>query len=805
MNTSNKFLCIHGHFYQPPRENAWLEVIEMQDSAAPFHDWNERINFECYAPNTAARILDESNYIRKIVNNYARINFNFGPTLLSWMEKADPSTYQAILDADKVSQAKFNGHGSAIAQVHSHLILPLANLRDKETQIIWGIRDFEHRFDRLPEGMWLSETAVDTETLEVLAANGIRYTILAPRQARAVRRLGESEWHPVNAESVETRRPYLCKLPSGRQIVLFFYHGPLAQGIAFDGLLNNGKVFAERLVRAFDDNAEPQLVHVATDGESYGHHHRHGEMALAACLHYIEEERLGTITNYGYYLEKFPPTYEAQIHEQSSWSCAHGVERWRSNCGCHTGGHPGWDQSWRGPLRDTLNWLRDELIPLFEREASVLLKDPWKARNEYIDVLLNGRREEVVEEFLQRHVRKKKLLPADKPQIIRLMEMQRQAMQMFTSCGWFFDEVSGIETLQIMQYANRAIHYAKQVGQVDLHDKFVKRLAKVPSNVDENAAESYSKRVDPSRVDLDRVGMHYAVSSLFASDPKRIEFLNYRAESEVFHRETAGNQLLTLGRTIVQSKITYSKKHFSFAVLYLVQQNIIGNISIDMDPQTFQEMCRSMIDAFQRTNLGEVIGLMQQYFGPEKYTLWHLFRDEKRRVLRQITWQSLEQAEIAFRNIYNANYQLMVGMQQSGIPVPQVFLDAVEFVVNKDLHYFFENGSLHDVQELERLIGELEKWSVKLTNAKSFKLAVSERLYAELSTLEQSSLDLENMQNLIAILETLFNAGVHLDIWKSQNLYFSMVKGYKNGEWVFASPEWEAAFRRLGDLLKIHM
>jgi alpha-amylase/alpha-mannosidase (GH57 family) len=457
MSTHNKYICIHGHFYQPPRENAWLEVIEFQESAAPFHDWNERINFECYAPNAASRILDDDGYIIRIVNNYSKISFNFGPTLLSWMEREDPVTYKGIQEADKLSIQQF-GFGSAMAQVHSHLILPLCNRKDKETQVKWGIKDFEYRFGRKPDGMWLAETAADTETLEVLAEQGIRFTVLAPRQAKAVRQIGSNDWISVDEGSLETRQPYLCKLPSGKEIVLFFYHGSLSQGVAFNGLLNNGKEFARQLMSGIKDGMDTQLVHIATDGESYGHHHRYGEMALSACIEQIEQHPEIDLINYAAYLDLHPPVIEAQIHENSSWSCAHGVERWRSNCGCNTGGNPGWNQEWRKPLRDTLNWLRDSLIPVYEEQAGKLLKDVWAARNDYIDVLLD-RRPKVIKAFLAEHC-KKQLHEQEEIQLLRLMEMQRNALLMFTSCGWFFDEISGIETLQIMQYANRAIYYA---------------------------------------------------------------------------------------------------------------------------------------------------------------------------------------------------------------------------------------------------------------------------------------------------------------------------------------------------------
>jgi alpha-amylase/alpha-mannosidase (GH57 family) len=426
MSKPNKYVCIHGHFYQPPRENAWLEVVEQQESARPFHDWNERINFECYAPNAAARILDEERWIVKIRNNYNRISFNFGPTLLTWLEKNDPEAYKLLLQADKRSIGRYGGHGSALAQVHSHLILPLANYRDKVTQVYWGVRDFEYRFGRYPEGIWLSETAVNTETLEVLAAHGLQFTILAPRQAKAVRKTGETAWQPASSDALDTRHPYWCLLPSGRRIAIYFYHGAVSQEVAFNGLLNSGERFAERLLRIFDESSGIQLAHIATDGESYGHHHRFGEMALAAALNYIEDNKLATLTNYGQFLELHPPEWEVQIHENSSWSCLHGVERWRSNCGCNTGGNPEWHQRWRKPLRDTLDWLRDRLVPAYEKEAGRFLKDPWKARNDYIEVMLR-RNDDAVRDFLHRHTRRT-LSKLEKVEILRLLEMQRHAV-----------------------------------------------------------------------------------------------------------------------------------------------------------------------------------------------------------------------------------------------------------------------------------------------------------------------------------------------------------------------------------------
>src|SRR4051812_27551667 len=334
-----KFVCIHGHFYQPPRENPWLESVELQDSASPYHDWNERITFECYAPNATARIMDGDGRIERISSNYSKISFNFGPTLLAWMKDKTPEIHDAIVAADKLSQQNYSGHGSALAQVYNHMILPLAHSRDKQTQVLWGIKDFEFRFGRYPEGMWLSETAADTDTLESLAALGIKFTIMSPFQASRVREIGKRS-RDVDGGRIDPTRNYLVRLPSGRSINVFFYDAPVSQAVAFERLLTSGERLAQRLTSAFNDARNwDQLVHIATDGESYGHHHRHGEMALAYALEYIEKNKLARLTNYAEYLEKHPPTHEAVIHEKSAWSCSHGVARWMADCGCNSGGH----------------------------------------------------------------------------------------------------------------------------------------------------------------------------------------------------------------------------------------------------------------------------------------------------------------------------------------------------------------------------------------------------------------------------------------------------------------------------------
>lgn len=788
-----KYICIHGHFYQPPRENAWLEVIEVQDSAHPYHDWNERIAAECYGPNTASRILNENGVITNIINNYSKISFNFGATLLSWMESNDRENYEAILEADRLSMDTFGGHGSALAQVYNHMIMPLATSRDKETQIIWGIRDFEHRFKRKPEGMWLAETAVDTESLELLAKHDIKFTILAPRQAKAFRKVGDVQWTPAD-KGIDTRRPYLFPLPSGKSIVLFFYDGDISQAVAFDGLLNDGRKLADRLISRLDrTSAEPQLSNIATDGETYGHHHKHGDMALAFCLDYIERNSKARLTNYAQFLSLRPPSFEIQLHENSSWSCVHGVERWRNDCGCNTGGKPSWNQRWRKPLREALDWLRDELEKIFEREASPILVDPWRARDEYIDVILR-RNDETIGKFLATHCSQ----AVDAPQVLRLMEVQRNAMLMYTSCGWFFDEVSGIETTQIMQYACRAMQLVSQISEVNLELEFRKRLEYIPSNVPTlaNAANVYTKIVLPSKINLQRVGMHYAVASIFEEDLESFPVFNYTTANEIFVRKEAGEQKLVLGVTKVRSNVTRSEKKFAFAVIYMGKHNIIGNISLDMEEERFASMQARMIAAFEEARLGDVIGLMQTYFGPEKYTIWQLFQDEKRKVFNFITYQSMLDLEDSLRRIYNRDYPLVMALANNGIPIPNAYRTSFEYILNADLLKCFQTEKIN-IRVVERVMTELAKWDLRIEDPVKVERLAGESILKELKRIASEPESLKRIDRLNRLFPLLVKFNLRPNLYRSQNLYFEISKdNYDNDT---RSPEWLRQFTLLGE------
>jgi len=796
MKNQHKYVCIHGHFYQPPRENAWLEAIEKQETALPFHDWNERINFECYAPNRAARILNEKGFITDIVNNYENISFNFGATLLSWLEIADPETYQAILEADKKSQLKYGGHGNAIAQVYNHIIMPLATLEDKITQIVWGIEDFKHRFQRMPEGMWLAETAVDTASLELLAEYGIRYTILAPRQFKASRKLGQEQWQT----SFDSKIPYLFKLPSGKSIYLFFYNDDIAQGVAFKGWLNSGKMFAHEICRHFTKDSSLQLVHAATDGESYGHHHRYGEMALADCLEVIQKGEIATLTNYGQFLDFYTVDQEAAIHENSSWSCVHGIERWRNDCGCCTGGNSGWNQQWRKPLRDTLNWLRNELVVTFEEEGKKYFFNPYHARNGYIQLILN-RNKNNVEAFFDEYATPS-LSESEQTSALRLLEMQRQALLMFTSCGWFFDEVSGIETNQILQYALRAIQFALQESGSDLHPEFVERLSHIPSNKFVHEGVNYQKNILPTSIDLVRIGIHLSVASVFERFPRTLTYFNYIAESECFDRKSAGNQQLVSGRFSVTSKLTYSKRQFSFAIFYLGKHQLIGCLSLDMTLQVYDEIKNELTHHFEKNDIGKTIFLMQHYFRNQHFTLWDLLTDEKQKILHKIVLQSLEEVAGSQKNFINNNYALLSSMKEVGIEIPNAFLDSLEFNLNTDFKNFLHNQT-ETTYTLEQTVNEILKWELNLTHLAELELLAGNRIYNDICKIAEQQDSLESLKNLNQVLHQFKRLKFQPDIWKSQNQYFIIQQALKKGNWWLVSEEWQKEFEQLGDFLKV--
>ncbi len=803
-----RYICIHAHFYQPPRENPWLEAIEIQDSSYPYHDWNERITAECYASNSASRNLDGEGRILDIVSNYSRISFNFGPTLLSWLEANSLETYQAILDSDKQSIQWRSGHGNALAQVYNHIIMPLANTRDKHTQVLWGIRDFEHRFKRFPEGMWLAETAVDIETLEILLEEGIKFTILAPGQASKTRKIGFGKWKDVSGSKIDPTMPYLCRLPSGRTITIFFYDGPISHAVAFEDLLNRGEDFANRLLSGFSDARQwPQILHVATDGETFGHHHRFGDMALAYALNYIESNGMARLTNYGEYLEKHPPTHEVQIFENSSWSCVHGIERWRDNCGCHSGSHPEWNQEWRKPLREALDWLRDRFAFIYEHIASTYFKDPWIARDEYIDMILD-RSEENTKRFFDKHATKE-FSPEGKIIALKLLEMQRHALLMYTSCGWFFDDLSGIETVQVIQYAGRAIQLSEELFKESLENAFKVRLSQAKSNLSQlqDGSRIYDTFVKPAMIDLMKVGAHYAVSSLFEDYVDETTIYSYLVKREDYQKIEAGNIQLALGRILVSSKITGESERISFCVLHFGSHAVNGGVHSFIEYEAYQKTKDAIIMTFEKGDFMDIVRIMDNYFGMHSYSLIDLFRDQQRTILNLLMSKTLEDLETTYRHMFENNKILMSFLQETGMPVPvrRVFLPASEVTLNFDIKKAFQEDVI-DAVKIQNLIQDVQKWNVSL-DLIDIEFSAMRKLEELMEGFLQNPFNLALLLDIQKRVELLKLLPVEIKFWQAQNIYYKMAKTVY-GEFLSKAKsgdedakKWIDIFKHVGEML----
>ena len=802
-----KYLCIHCHFYQPPRENPWLEQIELQDSAYPYHDWNERISAECYGPNLAARILDDQQRITRIINNYSRISFNFGPTLLSWIAEHAPAIYGGIIEADRKSQKQFSGHGSAMAQAYNHMIMPLANTRDKQTQIHWGMQDFVSRFGRAPEGMWLPETAVDNESLELMAEAGLSFAILAPHQAKAIRPLSGGDWEDVSGSRIDPTRPYLFNARGGKSIALFFYDGPISQAVAFEGLLVDGEKFASRLLGGFSDaRANSQMVHIATDGETYGHHHKHGEMALAYALDQIESKKSARIVNYGEFLQLSPPAWEVKIYERTAWSCVHGVERWRSNCGCNAG-RAGWNQEWRKPLREALDWLRDCLIPRFESTAAALLRDPWAARDAYIQIVLD-RHPEVRERFGKEHFLRP-LNESEQVLVWKLMELQRHAMLMYTSCGWFFDDLSGIETVQVIQYAGRVVQLAEQLFNESIETQFLDRLALAKSNLHEygNGADVYQRYVKPSIVDLEKVGAHYSISSLFAPYGDRTDIFSFAVRRLDYHTRDAGKMRMALGQASFTSKVTQESEVLTFWVVHFGDHNVAGGVRKFSGASAYQELIESISESFSQVDIPEVVRMLDRRFGEKTYSLRSLFRDEQRRIVRIILSSTVAEAEAAYLQLYEHHAALMRFLASLGTPMPREFTAAVEYALNGLLRRACSAEDL-DAERIRSLLREAQASQTNLDKT-TLEFILRHKIESLARRFMADSSNLGNMEDLQKALSIAKRMPFPVNLWSVQNDIYALGASVcartrrKAARGEGHAQEWMAGYLQLCELLAI--
>ncbi|MDR1167567.1 MAG: DUF3536 domain-containing protein [Heliobacteriaceae bacterium] len=770
------FLAIHGHFYQPPRENPWLEAIELQDSAAPFHDWNERINKECYNPNSVSKIVDSRNSILDVVNNYSYMSFNFGPTLLSWMEQFAPLTYERIIKADIESAGEHNGHGNAIAQVYNHMIMPLANEQDKQTQTKWGIRDFEHRFGRKPEGIWLSETAVDDDTLRVLAENGMKFTILSPYQALKIRKISGSDWQDTSWGNIDPARPYRYYIKSApdKYIDLFFYDGSISRSVAFDELLKDGNKFIKRLKEGVSDARNyPQIINIATDGESYGHHTKFGDMALSYVLKIKAKDEGFKITNYGEYLANYPVEYEADIKQNSSWSCSHGVCRWKEDCGCSTGGHPGWNQKWRKPLRDALDYLRDELAVLFEEEGKKYFSSAWEVRNNYIDLILD--RSEMNLKKFQNANFLPELTDSQKVKAMELLEIQRQAMLMYTSCGWFFSEISGIEPVQVLKYAARAMQLAARFTDKDFETKFLNILSQAKSNIAEqgNGRDIFERYVRPSVVTMKQIACLWAVSSLYQDFEDEEDVYSYAVKKKAYKKVQKGNSSLIIGQIEIQSKVTLRKFHLVFA---LMQYGDFHCAIKEYSGETeFSKMKSDLIKIFMTDSMTEIFRALDGYFGKEYFTLKDIFIEERRKILQILLKGKLEKFAEAYRSMYDDGKGSIYHLQNLGLSIPDEFKISANYALSHKFNDVATGGFIEaeDIQQAADINAEARKIGIKLDKRPS-NLVFSKKILQNINRLVHS-FEIQQAEVVLELFANIETLELEVDIAEAQNTYFNKI------------------------------
>ncbi|WP_242392708.1 DUF3536 domain-containing protein [Anaeromyxobacter oryzisoli] len=769
---TRRLICLHGHFYQPPRENPWLEEIEVQDSAEPFHDWNERIAAECYGPNGAARIKNAADRIVEIANNYLHLSFNFGPTLLAWLERRRPEVLAHVLEADARS-LEGRGHGNAIAQGYNHSILPLATPRDRRTQIRWGIADFRRRFHRAPEGFWLPETAADVATLTALADEGIRFTILSPYQAVRVRP-PDGEWQDASGARFDPTRPYRVRLGE-REIVAFFYDGHIAREIAFGDALSSPEKLLARLEGGFDPGRDhDEVLVVAFDGETLGHHRKGGDETLAAALRTAVRRPDLEIVNLGQALDRVPAEWEAEIAEGSSWSCAHGIERWRSDCGCRAGGPEGWKQAWRAPLREALDALRERLDAVFEREAAALFPEPWSTRDRYVDLLLDPQRRDAGE--LLRREAGRALAEEEVRRALRLLELERHAQLMFTSCGWFFSEVSGIETVQILRYAARAIQLARELVDVDLEPEFEAALARAPSNVPElrDGRGVYRALVKPSVVTLEGVGAHLAIAGSVRplADEGRTFCYAYRLEGR--RKSQAGPVSIALGRLQLESALTRETLDALCCVLHFGAADFRCGLAPYQGPEHLRDVEEALLGPGGPRSLAHLLRAVDRHFPGRDYALGDLFLDERRAVAGVLLEGTMRRYEDDYLEIFEDNLRLMEFLRDIDSPVPGPLRVAADVTLTRrvlevtaaaragSVDFPRAEAELTSTAELARRLGAHLHFAAVRRDVQALVESRLEALLAGPSAAESAT----QVTQILGLAQRL---GLELDLWDVQN------------------------------------
>lgn len=776
-------LVIHGHFYQPPRENPWTELVEREPGASPFHDWNERIHAECYRPNAFARISDTHGRVERVVNNYARLSFNFGPTLLNWLERHQPETYRRVVEADGESALRRGGHGNAIAQGYHHAILPLCNERDRRTQIRWGLADFRRRYQREAESLWLPETACDDATLEALIEAGLRYVILSPYQAEAVRPSGSKEWQNVSDGRIDTTVPYkyLHRDGSGRSVAVFFYNGQIARGIAFEGLLASSHGLLGACARAAGGGA--RIVSVATDGESYGHHFRFGDRCIAYALE-VEAERQGLrVTNYGEFLDDDEPTHEVRIKagldgEGTAWSCAHGLGRWMRDCGCNVAAPGGWNQRWRTPLRAAFDLLRDDLAPKFEEECGKLLRDPWLARDEYVELLTPGGSKHH-EEFLLRHAARV-LSDEERVRSLTLLEAQRAAMTMYTSCGWFFNDISGLEAVQTLRYAGRVVETMEALGLAPPIAAFLETLAEAKSNQLERptGADIYLRTIAQSRVTPQRVAAHVAICNLIEPEEheSECESAGYSYRKLDFRKQRHGRVTLETVRLALEEAATGRRHEFALAAMHFGEIDYYCALRPFRSLQEFEETAAKLWSHLRTASLPVLLRVAQSEFGPEEFGLEALLPQGQGHLSRNVFGKLVARFMEEYEHLYEGNRRVIERLQEIGFQPPRELRLAAELTVGLRLEREIrgQRRGAGDYSAATEIARDAARYGYRIDRTSVTR--VFEETVTEAARLVVTRPDAENISSARALIELGRELGLEANLERGQEIIYEAAR-----------------------------
>jgi len=694
------------------------------------------------------------------------------------MENFSPLSYERIIKADIESVQEHNGHGNAMAQVYNHMIMPLANERDKQTQVKWGKKDFEYRFGREPEGMWLAETAVDDDTLRVLVENGIKFTILSPYQAQKIKKEGEDNWQDVSWGNIDPARSYRYYIKSapGKYIDLFFYDGAISKSVAFDELLRDGNKFKSRLEDGISTLRNyPQLVNIATDGESYGHHTKFGDMALSYAMKLKVKDAGFIITNYAEYLEKYASNWEVDLKPVSSWSCFHGVGRWCDDCGCSTGGHPGWNQKWRKPLREALDFLREETIAIFKKNGKKYFLNPELARNNYINVILD-RSESSVKSF-QEEFLMPDLTDEDKVKAMELLEIQRHAMLMYTSCGWFFSEISGIETVQIMKYAARVMQLAKDFVKKDLESRFLEILDEAQSNLPEygTGKDVYERFVKPSVVTPKQIVSLWAISSLYDDINDEEDVYCYRIKKLSYKRVIKGNSQLVIGNIEVKSKVTLEKSNLVFALLQFSGGDF--HCAIKEHYEGFLETRKELVRTYLVSPLTEIIRKIDSNFGTEYFTLKDIFIEERRKILQTMLRGKLQNFANTYETMYNEGKGSIYQMQSLGLDIPKEFRISAQYVLTKQFNELFTDSrgfiDADIIQQASDINFEAKRIGIDIDKTPTAKI-FSKKIAQNVGRLAYA-LDIQQIDATLELLDCVDKLEISVDIAEAQNDFFAKI------------------------------